>query len=690
MNAADVESQSLEQVVAAVRIERNPDLRATMRARCLDALRRTVPDFSDPSFADTVADFNAKNPGLLRGLEFSLVRRDGNRLLIIDANGLLDAGVVEPNKAKDMLRKVKAQERETEGEPNSYELRRALLHASKGQIRSFEAYTVDLGYPTDIREWRAYLDNPENWIPERRRLHERIVNEQVAASLELSDALEEKYGRKGIVIAMRGNTASGKSTVMQQMGLPSRGIFNTDTYKFELRSDEAEADGWQNVTNFQIHDEGSTLSRRIRQEIEAVDGVSMVLDSRMMDRSDVEVIVARAERKDREVHFVDIDAPLMTSLVRVLGRPAGGVNPLVRYENIVEGFDGVRSNRTSLIRRVLKDKNIRTYELYGLDADGQLVLVARKSPENPGGFEVTKMELFPSLVLPSRIDPERRRVEEARVDDALIEEWVPRFREQDRSYFRRVLEGWRDRSGGTITMPRAIEAHMNRLNEIPPRMDYYQRASERNLMRLSRTARGIVDTSASAGKAGQMRADLTAETAARRAGENFRDALRLAFDRRDDAFARPEDVRDFVETIARTINRGITSEASPLLRSEDSVKHPEYTAVADLSAAFTQFCEELHLRLADPGQDPVELAAWTDYRINMSDHFLTDGCGKTSLAISSWIMMRAGRRVPAYPPRDQFYAHAPKRRRDPSVPDQADPQFAEYLDYFRTLVPPTE
>lgn len=690
MNAADAESQSLEQAVAAVRMERNPDLRSTMRARCLDALRRTVPDFSDPSFADTVADFNAKNPGLLRGLEFSLVRKDGGRLLIVDANGLLDAGHVEPNKAKDMLRKVKAQEREQEGGAlNSYELRRALLHASKGQIRSFEAYTVDLGYPTG-RELKNYLDEPEHWIPERRRLHDRVIAEQTAASAELSDALEEKYGRKGVVVAMRGNTASGKSSVMRQMRLPERGIINTDSYKFELRTDEESADGWQNTTNFQVHDEGSMLSRKIRQEIEKIDGVSMVLDSRMQDRSDIDVILAHAERKDRVVHFVDIDAPLMVSLVRVLGRPAGGINPLVQYEGIVEGFDGVRHNRTALIRRAIADSRIKSYELYGVGEDGQLTLLARKEPAKPGGFEVKNGVLFSTAVLPSRTRPEVDRAREARIDKTLIGELVPRFRVQDREYFHRVLEGWRERGVGEITLPQAIDAHKDKLNEIPPMLDYYLRASERNLMRMSRTARGVVDTTASASKAEKMSADLTAETAAQRAGDNFREALRVLYENKDTRFEDARSVREFVESIARTINRGITAETAPPLRSEDSAKYPNYTAVADLPAAFEQFCEELAERLNDPDQDPVELAAWTDYRFNLSDHFLTDGCGKASLALSSWVMMRAGRRVPVYPPRDAYYRNSPKLRRDSSIPDREDPQFQTYLQYFRTLVPPTE
>jgi hypothetical protein len=69
------------------------------------------------------------------------------------------------------------------------------------------------------------------------------------------------------------------------------------------------------------------------------------------------------------------------------------------------------------------------------------------------------------------------------------------------------------------------------------------------------------------------------------------------------------------------------------------------------------FYREFYTRLITPGEDPVSLAAWAEYRINLTDHFFADGCGKISKAVSGWVLMRYGQDLPTFKgsiPKDRY------------------------------------
>ncbi|HZN93011.1 MAG TPA: hypothetical protein VFB81_09920, partial [Myxococcales bacterium] len=162
-------------------------------------------------------------------------------------------------------------------------------------------------------------------------------------------------------------------------------------------------------------------------------------------------------------------------------------------------------------------------------------------------------------------------------------------------------------------------------------------------------------------------------------------------------FQNPQELRAFVEKAAADINKGITKEGVLLRTGEDSPKYP-YTKVADLPKAMDQFYGELFRRLDDPRQDPKQLAAWIEYRLDLTDHFFADGCGKTSKAISAWALMRKGEPLPEYGSRDAYFdlglakeaRRIPAQVRDLDTPTSNDQQFArwysKYLEFFPRAV----
>ena len=231
---------------------------------------------------------------------------------------------------------------------------------------------------------------------------------------------------------------------------------------------------------------------------------------------------------------------------------------------------------------------------------------------------------------------------------------------------------------------RALFWHQAADTPADPQLQSYLDQAQRNLMATSRTAQGVIDTSASPDKAEQMH-DISGDQAANLAVQNYRDVIARAYAERNRQFGSPQEVRDFVEGMAAQVNGGILK--GPLLRQHDSDKYP-YTRVKDLPAAADDFYAQLHQKLNDPAADPIDTAAWAEYMINPGHHFFGDGAGKSSKALSSYILMRNGLPLPTYPGGNKEYFRNTTRR----LPIGQDPQndaesFDTFLRYYRSMVP---
>jgi len=167
-----------------------------------------------------------------------------------------------------------------------------------------------------------------------------------------------------------------------------------------------------------------------------------------------------------------------------------------------------------------------------------------------------------------------------------------------------------------------------------------------------------------------------------KARENFRETIEYLYEERFRQFNNPEELRVFVEGVAQKINEGILSPDN-LIRSYNSDRYP-HTRIENLSEEMKQFYEEFFLRLQDPSQDPEELAGWVEYRIDLTDHFFTDGCGRVAKAISSWVLMRANRELPRYRSREELYQHAPTQIRG-SNPEANRKEYDLWIDYYKSL-----
>lgn len=217
--------------------------------------------------------------------------------------------------------------------------------------------------------------------------------------------------------------------------------------------------------------------------------------------------------------------------------------------------------------------------------------------------------------------------------------------------------------------------------DVAPTDAEYHQAAQANLLKISRTAKGQVDVSASKGKADKLAVG-SGQEAADLANRNFQDTITQLYVDRDRQFASTDEVTQFVDDVNRSINRGITKEGV-LLRTDDSPKYP-YTEASKLEHAREEFASEFIARV-DYG-DPIETAAWVHWRLNMTDHSYADGVGKTSEALADWVLMRHGFPLPEIDSRESWFAHA---NRDQANPDDMASYYQEgyqkWQEYYRSL-----
>lgn len=611
------------------------------RVKRVQALLDITKNLNGEALKSFLERFNGQiTPETVRGLEFTLIRAEGEEITFLDAAGRMHQVKVDKKNAGEVLQEVKQSDETLRG--NSFNLRTELLRRSEGAVKTHEAYTYGDISKIPKKELKAFLDNPENWLAERRRQQEEIITSE----LQLANALSARLGDQDPTIyVLRGNTAAGKTTRVREDPAFSRavdergqvtGAINPDIYKDRLRR-QAVNFGRNGIGHHQAHAEGSMIQRAIKQRLSASNN-SMIIDRRMNEADDIQDLMEDSERTGHQVKMLDVDCPLELSLARVLLRPAGSTDPVPPFAAVAEGFEGVRRNRKTMIDSLQHNSKVKEYRLYMSDANGRSVLIAEMKD---GIIQIAagQQERLRRAISPDTsddIDQMRTMI----LSDDYIAELSTRLGFSPE--MRARLERYRGQ-----TFEQALDSHSTELNEPTPTDDEYQAAAERNLMLTSRTARGTVDTTASADKAEKMNDDLTPELAAQRASDNFTAAIKAARENRDRRFKSPQELTQFIEGLARTINRGITKESVLIRQGADSTKFP-YTKIAELGPVMEQFYQELYQRLNDPTEDPGELAAWAEQRIDLQDHFFADGCGKTAKAVSSWILMRAQRRLPDY------------------------------------------
>jgi hypothetical protein len=178
-------------------------------------------------------------------------------------------------------------------------------------------------------------------------------------------------------------------------------------------------------------------------------------------------------------------------------------------------------------------------------------------------------------------------------------------------------------------------------------------AMDKVLGGLSRTASGVSDTSVSEDK---PELDVKGDELKRRTKANVHRAMLRVWSARDREFRSPRQLRDLVETLIEDVNRGLVD--PPLKQRTWSKDEFGYSPPRRIPRDLRDFYREFYERL--DRDDPVQTAAWVERRFDMQIHALADGQGRSTKAISAFVLARHGMPLPEYPDRKTYYSFAKK------------------------------
>ncbi len=397
--------------------------------------------------------------GDLQTQEFQLLKSENGQLVMVNESGKLQQLSVSKENAKSVLQEIKSKDETIKGP--SYKLRKEVLKLSAGTIMTYEAYTYANQIPQG-GNLDAYLDNPDNWLPERLDFQKGIISGECEKAFALSKRLQDS---EPTIYALRGNTASGKSTAIKSNELfkksldengQATGAINPDTYKTAIKAIEADA-GRQTVGHDQAHEEGSTIARKITQEVLNSEA-SMVIDKRMNKEKNILELVKMAQETGKVIRILDVDVPLQTSLIRVLGRAIGGVDPNVPFGAVVEGFEGIRTNRVSLLQQVRDNPKIKDYVLYGMDENGDSVKMAEKTN---GAFMVIEEQMENlKKILKENPQTEIETLGKTVIDESYIQGIMDKTPDGQKEKVQTSLQRYTGK-----TLQQALNEHALKLNE---------------------------------------------------------------------------------------------------------------------------------------------------------------------------------------------------------------------------------
>lgn len=302
-----------------------------------------------------------------------------------------------------------------------------------------------------------YANDPKNWKPERRALHDKLLataQEDAVAFAKAAPSTEPT------VYAMRGNTAAGKTravannvpelqSTMQKTSNNAFRAVNPDVFKPSLMTA-----GGQNLTSAQVHTESSVLGDRFQATLKGTkleDGkpASMLIDKRLASTGEVRQVADLGKTSGRKFVLYDVEASLETSLAGVLERQPGGMDPLPPYDIVATGFKLIRDNRAKVVDMFTSDPTLGTYELYSALPSGDRVAVATVKA---GALTILDQKLYDEAI--AGPDQAPALVGNTPITEAWIQQFTANFGGDRRTTMQSVLRPYIGK-----TWREAVDAH---------------------------------------------------------------------------------------------------------------------------------------------------------------------------------------------------------------------------------------
>jgi hypothetical protein len=321
---------------------------------------------------------------------------------------------------------------------SSYGIRLKILELCP-ELRTYEVMHKLFGISPEYKLKLTYETAPAEHIARRNRA---IVNQTLCARA-LSTRLQELYQRK-VIIALRGTSGSRKtSTVREIVGPLVSGAFSEDPVKKQARN--------QRLRNHQVRHEITEVFKEYYPEVTARYNLSYILDSRLLELSDVKKLVNTSKTIQAVVHIYDHDVLWESSVNSILGRSVKGEDPVVDFEGVFSGFKRARAHRYSIVNLIKDDDTVEIYKLF---YRGQLV--AEKNLRAAIPFTIYDYPLYQRcFVVPT--PPAEARMVNQEVDDRWYQEAVERQDLSGHDQYMR-LRYWADKK---VSVKEALTRHAN-------------------------------------------------------------------------------------------------------------------------------------------------------------------------------------------------------------------------------------
>jgi ADP-ribose pyrophosphatase YjhB (NUDIX family) len=592
-----------------------------------------------------------------------------NEKYLVFINPSLDVEVTDTDTVnlKKVLNQIKLYDKENhQSKASSIALRCLLLSIAKSELKSYDVFTNFDTHDIDKVTLRRYLNDEKSWISERVQIHNVLIRRCYKSAEALSQKIvrSKKLG-KGIY-CVRGSVASGKSSFIESILHQNiktleafDGVLNTDAVKRQLILNTSNVTG-QALSGYLFHEEASIIGEKIL-EIVRKSNLGYVVDKRMQDPSDLDELLADAAQRKLSVTIFDLKVDFITSALRVLERT--GVypsDPTPDFSALYKSYRTIEEGRLSFLEKSIGSKLVKNYSTVLINSHGHPVVTSLKKD-----YKVNKKNI-------ARESEVRYIANAENLKDTVL--------------------------SNKETLQSALDRHSRRIYTQLFSKEEYLNKLLRNIENTSRTFGGELNVSASKDKASLVNLFMPKQDLADTTRNNVIRAFDFAYDNKNLLLLSPQILQDFIDQIARIINRSIVTDEKLFIRSGRNSHKYFYVDTQYVKKFYKSFINQLYEKMNSPETAPADLAAWIEWNIDFCGHIFVDGCGRIAKILSTWLLMRNNSDLPDYcngqdgfeTVRESYRKRfALKSKVNLRVPTDTK-NFHTFLSYYRGLFEPKE
>lgn len=201
----------------------------------------------------------------------------------------------------------------------------------------------------------------------------------------------------------------------------------------------------------------------------------------------------------------------------------------------------------------------------------------------------------------------------------------------------------------------------------------FNNSFKENINSVSRTAKGISDTSVSEEK---IKLSLEKEKLEEQVSKNTDEIIKYIWENKERKFESAQDIKDLLKEVASITNNKLTEKEPDTFRTWDTGygRKVSYEELDNEMNKFYQMLLKKEQEVASGKLKIEELAPWIELEIDRHLHPYADGCGRIAKAISNFFLVRYDHKLPDYSSRDEYYK---------AMNSGDEKQDEEFLKYYK-------